>query len=843
MSNHSKNSLLKLDYIAQALLLTLCSVNLYAQTLIQFDYNDDRQTIDHFGASDAWSINPTINKWNVENNQDDIERLADYLFSTENGIGLSAWRFNIGAGSAEQGSASNIPDSRRRAELLFSSANASVDKSKQAGQIRFLQEAHERGVNEFVAFSNSPPTWATKNGLAHPGNGSGIDSTNLNPSQTQNFGKFLAKVVQYLRGPDVGVPVNHLSPINEPTWAWQGQSQEGNRYNIDDMKSVYRATYDALQELGLSSAVKLDAAEVVEYTAALSDAKKIEFDGSVYSGGMNNRGLGKYKNYIDEFLGDNEFREMLGNKISMHGYFSDAWSDRMGRLRDLTWENVNEVSPGAKVWMSEMTILGGTGNVRSFGGSGWDVNDMEYALHVGKIIHRDLTRLNASAWHWWLGLTPYNYKDGLLKINSSLDASSLQTSKVLWTVGQFSRFLRPGYKRVHLPNVDNLNGLMASAYRAPDNSKLVVVILNGSNSAESIELNIESLPDNKALSSFAAHITNSDHNISRVSDAEVGSEYQIPANSTVTLVANLTDSGPITVTPGSGEPNLSGAYRLRNVFSQKCLRSLGNSTNNGAAVVQNTCDDEASSQWNAIETDTSGVYQLIQVASNKAMDMSGASSNPLGKAIIWPSHNGDNQRWILVKNTDNTFAIANLNSGLVLDVNNSSTSDDTTIVQDYTNGGESQKWQLITPSSAPQKVQLKKRNAQSFAIDGNNGGANRQNVYLYVSNASNENQQWNEIDRGNGYYSYQKTNTDYCLDGDNGGANGQNVYLWSCSENNHNQHWKKVSVSGDTYRLEKRNAPEFALDGNHGGANLQNLYLWRIGTSNQNQQWIFTTVN
>ena len=688
MSRYFKSVNRYILFSASIGIATLFSAPGYSQTQIQFDYTNTRQTIDNFGASDAWSINPTIKKWDSENRQGDIEELADYLFSTDKGIGLSAWRFNIGAGSAEQGGSSNIPDSKRRAELLFSSPNAGVDKTKQRGQIRFLQEAHERGVTDFVAFANSPPTWATKNGLAHPGNGSGIGSTNLEPSQTQNFAKFLTKVVQYLRGSDVNVPVNHLSPINEPTWSWQGQSQEGNRYNIDDMKSVYRATYDALQDAGLSGAVKLDGAEVVEYTAALSDDYKREFDGNTYNGGMNSKGVGKYKNYIDEFLGNNEFRTILGNKISMHGYFSDAWSDRMGKLRDLTWENVNDASSGAKIWMSEMTILGDPGNVRDFRGSGWDVNDMEYALHVGKMIHRDLTRLNASAWHWWLGVTPYNYKDGLLKINSSLDANSLETSKVLWTVGQFSRFVRPGYKRIHLPNVDDLNGLMASAYRAPDNSKLVIVLVNAGSSAKSIALNIDSLPSNKELSSFAAYSTSSSKNLSRISDAQVGSDYQVPGNSIVTLVANLDSSG------GSGST-----------------------------------------------------------------------------------------------------------------------------------------------------VHMKKRNSQGFAIDGNRGGTNGQNVYLYSSNTKNINQKWNEIDRGNGFYSYQKANTNYCLDGNWGGKNGQSVYLWTCSDNNQNQHWKKVSAAGNTYRLEKRNAPGFAIDGNRGGANFQDLYLWQIGTSNQNQQWIFTEVD
>lgn len=68
------------------------------------------QTMDYFGASDAWSMQ-FIGLWPQEKR----ERIADWLFSTENdadgkpkGIGLSLWRFNVGAGSAEQGEASQI---------------------------------------------------------------------------------------------------------------------------------------------------------------------------------------------------------------------------------------------------------------------------------------------------------------------------------------------------------------------------------------------------------------------------------------------------------------------------------------------------------------------------------------------------------------------------------------------------------------------------------------------------------------------------------------------------------------------------------------------------------------
>lgn len=140
-------------------------------------------------------------------------------------------------------------------------------------------------------------------------------------------------------------------------------------------------------------------------------------------------------------------------------------------------------------------------------------------------------------------------------------------------------------------------------------------------------------------------------------------------------------------------------------------------------------------------------------------------------------------------------------------------------------------------------IQLSKYNAPGFAIDGNAGGEDGQDVYLWTNDITNRNQRWFELDRANGYYSYQKYGTDYCLDGGKEASNGQNVYLWSCEDNNQNQQWKKVYTSKSTYRLEKRNAPGFAIDGNKSGEDGQSIYLWTIGESNQNQQWIFTELN
>ncbi|UXP32637.1 ricin-type beta-trefoil lectin domain protein [Reichenbachiella agarivorans] len=137
--------------------------------------------------------------------------------------------------------------------------------------------------------------------------------------------------------------------------------------------------------------------------------------------------------------------------------------------------------------------------------------------------------------------------------------------------------------------------------------------------------------------------------------------------------------------------------------------------------------------------------------------------------------------------------------------------------------------------------QLVKRNATNYAIDGGVGAVVGRSVelYTYVQHA---NLTWTEIDRGGGYYSYQKLNTTVCLDGGSGGSNGQDVTLKTCSSSNYAQQWQKIDAGNGHYRLQKRGT-NFSIDGGNGGAINQNVYLWASSSTNQNQQWRFDNVS
>jgi len=238
-------------------------------TWVTIDGGTCYQRMDNFGASDAWSMEPLGRYWSEENKV----RLADLLFSREKGIGLSAWRFNIGAGSAETDQ-DRIPDPWRRVEAFKMSEEGTYDWSKQSGQQWFLEAARERGVETLIAFVNSPPVWMTKNGHAQPD--PEVGSTNLKTGYEGKFAAYLIDVLTHFK--QKGLPFDYISPINEPTWDWNQAWQEGNRYNNDDLKQVILELYRQLQQSDLYT--RISAPDGVEITSLLDDEYYRQFAGS-----------------------------------------------------------------------------------------------------------------------------------------------------------------------------------------------------------------------------------------------------------------------------------------------------------------------------------------------------------------------------------------------------------------------------------------------------------------------------------------------------------------------------------------------------------------------------------
>lgn len=492
------------------------------------------QTIENFGASDAWTMDPIGKHWSEENKQ----RIADLLFSREEGIGLTAWRFNIGAGSAvtDRGI---IPDPWRRAEVFKASEDADYDWSKQSGQQWFLRAAKERGVDTLIAFVNSPPSWMTKNGHAQPD--SSVGSTNLKDGYEGKFAEFLVDVLQHFA--DEGLEFQYISPINEPTWDWNGAWQEGNRYNNDDIRRVVLELHRQLQASGL--AAQISAPDGVEITALLDDDYFTKFTRQArYTGGANNLGLGKYREYIELLLGDPEMKEAVGNKVASHSYWSDysrPGDDRLGELRELLAANLRKYDPDARYWVTEYCILGDLGPGRDL--------TIDSGLHVARTIHFDLTAAEATAWQWWLAMSKYDYKDGLLYTDYQNvgDEQNILTSKILWVLGNYSKFIRPGAMRIDLSGLDDevrYDGLLGSAYIHEEEKTVTVVFVNDSTEEQLVRVSLTGIggsegTDAGAVQAMQKHVTSAEHDLEHVEDVQVRSDGSfdavIPARSVVTF--------------------------------------------------------------------------------------------------------------------------------------------------------------------------------------------------------------------------------------------------------------------------------------------------------------------
>jgi O-glycosyl hydrolase len=151
---------------------------------------------------------------------------------------------------------------------------------------------------------------------------------------------------------------------------------------------------------------------------------------------------------------------------------------------------------------------------------------MPTALFVARIIHNDLTICNARSWQWWTAITESDYKDGLVYLDSGTAENpgemgdhleslkfdgTARDSKLMWALGNYSRFVRPGMKRIKADLISENNveqTLRASAFFNPETRETVVVVVNAGNKEFSIDY-----PAISAKTGAKMYVTSSEKNL------------------------------------------------------------------------------------------------------------------------------------------------------------------------------------------------------------------------------------------------------------------------------------------------------------------------------------------
>ena len=90
-----------------------------------------------------------------------------------------------------------------------------------------------------------------------------------------------------------------------------------------------------------------------------------------------------------------------------------------------------------------------------------------------------------------------------------------------------------------------------------------------------------------------------------------------------------------------------------------------------------------------------GYYEIVNRNSGKVLDVSGNSTTDGAAILQWTWHSGTNQEWSLVAVGGGYYKLVNRNSGKVLDVANNSTADGAIIDQWTDNGGTNQQWTFL----------------------------------------------------------------------------------------------------------------------------------------------------
>jgi O-glycosyl hydrolase len=433
------------------------------------------QTMQGFGASGAWWPNDLVHfDPGVQ------RRVGELLFDREKGIGLSVYRYNIGGG----GVGVRIP---AHAPQTFLVRPGVYDWSRDPGGRLFLRMAEEHGVPVLVGFVNSAPAIWTSNHLN--------TGCYLIRGAEPHYARYLADIAEHFESE--GITLSYISPMNEPDYIWGGGVQEGMAVPI------------------------IQRAEVIKYLggelARRAPRSRIVADESSQVGTQ-------FIPEVPAWMSTTAASEWVA-ALAHHLYdYPDGRVLR--RARELVGEYFDR-----PMWMTEISCW--NSRTKTYGRQ-YDPT-MTSALWMANTIWQSLTQANDAAWHWWvalsstLGCDPLKdpgctrrinytgYDKGLLYYDPNYRRNGNQKiyfTKRYWVMGNFSRFVRPGFLRYDVKGTPP--GLRVLAFSGENGWQIVAI--NHSSSQRTLHLRLPE-PDLKPSGAFE---TSERRDLERVSPPRLG---------------------------------------------------------------------------------------------------------------------------------------------------------------------------------------------------------------------------------------------------------------------------------------------------------------------------------
>jgi len=199
--------------------------------------------------------------------------------------------------------------------------------------------------------------------------------------------------------------------------------------------------------------------------------------------------------------------------------------------------------------------------INNYGKALWETEVSTFSAYDGSMtngiywaqrLHAFLTVAQVNAWHYWW-LSGAN--------NEGLADSTDVVAKRGYVLGQFSRFVRPNFRRLGV--VTNSGIALVSAYRDTNSSRFAIVAINRSlTNPVSLTVSLSNLTTN-LVSFVTPWITSSSLSLAAQTSVNVTNAaftYTLPALSVVTFVGQTTSNSPPALAPVGNQTIGAGVF-------------------------------------------------------------------------------------------------------------------------------------------------------------------------------------------------------------------------------------------------------------------------------------------
>jgi O-glycosyl hydrolase len=436
------------------------------------------QEIDGFGASQAFQRAEDIfGKYGLPAVNQTL--VLNLLYDKDVGAGFTILRNGIGSSNTSNNNFMNSIEPKNpgspdtKPEYVWDHYNS--------GQFPLAQQAYARGLQTLYADAWSAPGYMKTNDDENNG-GYLCGVTNESCASGNWMQAYANYLVQYARFyKDSGVDVTHLGFLNEPQFA---ASYAGMLSNGTQAAEFIRVLAKTIKKSGLS--LKINCCDGIGWDdqEAMMVGLKAGPDPAI--------------NYIDVVTG--------------HGYDSAP---------------TYPLSTNKKTWQSEWADLTGDFTPYTFYENGGPGEGLTWANHI-QVALRDA---EVSGFLYWIGAENSTTNSGLINLINN----EVIPSKRFWAFAQFSKFVRPGARRIAAAS--SHANLTVSSFKNKD-GRIATQLLNQGDSNVEVSVVMTGL---KSGGRVKPYLTNNDYDLEPLASVSLGNsgsfKAAIPAWSMVTYLA------------------------------------------------------------------------------------------------------------------------------------------------------------------------------------------------------------------------------------------------------------------------------------------------------------------